>query len=631
MTGLSRPRAWLLAVAAALLALAARLANLGAAYPEGAAVVPPFDDLYHARRIVVSALDFPAVLELDPSRGPGGAYCPWPPLYDLAAGGLARLAGARTPGDVLDRAALFPPLAGAGVALVAAFALARRRGLAAAVTAGALLAFTPALLEISSVSSIDHHFLEGGLILALLAATALVLEARDRKAAFAAALALGASLAASLFVQVALLLVAGCAALALLLLARERAALFAGSGGFAIAAVAIASWRLGRPAAMPADSWFLGVPHATALLAAAVALGVAALLERRSASAGARALGGVAGVAVFLAVPGALAGMLSGLPFFGGDPWLDQITEFRPLLEALGTDPVALATRLGGGLLLVVPFAVLAAWRGSAAERATALFAVVLLATSLARVRFVSQAVPLLAVAAALLVSDRALRRRPLVAGAVALVAVLPAVAGAVPRLLSPPPVVPAGAAPALRAAAFLGQRPGPGRVLGLENWGHVFNVVGHRGVLVDPFGTMGNPGYVSSLAALLTNREDRLVSFCRQNGVRYLVLENPLATLPGTAARAGVDPSRYLVPGPGPDDPPRLTRLLQTTVWWRAYFNEGRARPALGPAGEPIRSFTLVYEDAARVPQPPPYDGPALQVWELSDPRAASAPRTPR
>lgn len=621
MTGLSRPRAWLVAAAAGLLALAARLANLGAAYPEGAAVVPPLDDLYHARRIIVSALDFPAVLEHDPSRGPGGAFCPWPPLYDLAAGGLARVAGARAAQDVLDRAALFPPLAGAAVAFAAAYALARRRGLGAAATGGALLALTPVLLETSSVSDLDHHFLEGGLLLALLAATVRVLAVRGRREALAGALALGSALAACLFVQVALLLGAAVAALALLLLASGRAALAAGAGGYALAAAAVAAWRLGRPAAMPSDSWFLGVPHAAALLAAAVALGAAVYLDRRLVSGGARVLGAVAGVAVFLAVPGALAGMLPGLSFFGGDPWLDQVAEFRPLVESYGAGPVGLATQLGGGLLLVVPFAVVAVRRGSSAERATALFAVVLLAASFSRVRFVSQAVPLLAVASALLVSDRALKRWRFAAGGVGLAAVLPAVAGAVPLLLSPPPVLPPGSGPALRVAAFLGERPGPGRVLALENWGHAFNVLGHRGVLVDPFGAAGNTLYGPSLAALLTTREERLAAYCRENGVRYVVLENPLGSLPGTAGRAGLDPANYLVPGPGPADPPRVTRLLQSTAWWRAYYNGGRARPELGPGGAPIRSFTLVYEDRERAGQLPPFDGPALQVWELKPP----------
>ena len=39
------------------------------------------------------------------------------------------------------------------------------------------------------------------------------------------------------------------------------------------------------------------------------------------------------------------------------------------------------------------------------------------------------------------------------------------------------------------------------------------------------------------------------------------------------------------------------------------------------GPGGEPRRSVALLYEDPARVPQPPPFDGPILQVWEFRDP----------
>ncbi len=621
MTLPRRTRAWLVAAIVGVLAFAVRLANVGAAFPEGAAVVPPLDDLYHARRIVVSALDFPEVLEFDPARGAGGAFCPWPPLYDLAAGGLARLSGARTPGEVLDRAALFPPLAGAFTAFAAAFALATRRGLAASVTAGGLLAITPALVEVSSVSDLDHHFLEGGLLLGVVAAALSAIRARQVREAVVGALLLGAALAAALFVQVALLLGAACAALALLLLARSRAALLAGSGGFALAAVAVGAWRALRPPGMPSASWFLGLPHAAALLAAAVALGVAALLELRHRPGPARAVGAAVGVATFLAIPGAAVQTLAGLAFFGGDPWLDQVSEFRPLLEVLGGDPTVLASHLGGGVLLVVPFALLAARRGTEGERAVALFVGVLLAASFARVRFVSQAAPLLAVAAGLLVSDRALRGRPAVAAALAAAALVPAAVGVWPLLAVPPEPVPAGAGPALRVAELLRRDRTTGRVLALENWGHAFNVLGRREVLVDPFGTAGNPLYGPALTALLTTREERLAAFCREHRVRFLVLENPLATLPGTAARAGFDPDAYLVPGPGPDDPPRLTRLLQATVWWRAYFNGGRARPELGPGGEPLRSFVLVYEDPARVPQPPPYGGPALQVWEFRDP----------
>src|SRR5207253_5504033 len=50
--------------------------------------IPPFDDLYHLKRIEFSAAHFPRVLELDPDRGERGEFCPWPPLYDLLASGL---------------------------------------------------------------------------------------------------------------------------------------------------------------------------------------------------------------------------------------------------------------------------------------------------------------------------------------------------------------------------------------------------------------------------------------------------------------------------------------------------------------------------------------------------------------
>src|SRR6266850_5266906 len=57
-----------------------------------AATYPPYDDLYHAKRIAWSAAHFPQVLAFDPDRGLSGAFCPWPPLYDLGCAAVA-LAG----------------------------------------------------------------------------------------------------------------------------------------------------------------------------------------------------------------------------------------------------------------------------------------------------------------------------------------------------------------------------------------------------------------------------------------------------------------------------------------------------------------------------------------------------------
>lgn len=624
MTGTSRTGAWLVAGAAALLALAARLANLGAAFPDGAAVVPPLDDLYHAKRIVVSALGFPSVLAFDPLRGTAGGYTPWPPLYDLAAGGLARLGGARSAQEVLDRAVLFPPLAAAAVVFAATYVLARRKGLVAAATCGVLLAAPSTLIGIASVASIDHHFLEGGLLLGLIAATAAALRARCEREALLAGLVVGAALCAALFVQVALLPGAGCAVLAILLLAPGRRALAAGAAGFGLAAAVLFLWSAAQPRGYPADSWLLGLPHAAALLAAAAAMGAAALLEAGGGRARARGLGLAAGAAAFLAVPGALGAALPGAGFFRGDAWLDQVAEFQPLLAAYGGDLGAAFLDLGGAVLLAVPFVVVATRRGTPAERTVALFSAVLLLATLARVRFASQSLPVLAVAAGLFAGRLAVRS-PRLAVLAVLAAAAPTLAGAVPRLLTPAPVVPPGALPALRVAGLLSAAPGPGRVLALENWGHVFNVVGRRGVLLDPFGTGGNPDYGASLSALLSNREERLEAFCRASGVRYLVLENPLLHLSGAAARAGLDPAAFLAPGAGPDAPPRLTRLLQSTVWWRAYYDHGRARPERGRSGEPLSRFVLLHEVPGAGPQPPAWGGPALQLWELREPAAAA------
>ena len=83
-------RPLVIAIIAFLAALALRVANAPMAFAGGAPQISPVDELYHWKRISYSALHFPRVLEFDPDRGDGGAFCPWPPLYDLAAGGAAR-------------------------------------------------------------------------------------------------------------------------------------------------------------------------------------------------------------------------------------------------------------------------------------------------------------------------------------------------------------------------------------------------------------------------------------------------------------------------------------------------------------------------------------------------------------
>ncbi len=619
--GVPARAAALLAVAVAVAAAVARLTTVGEVFAGGAVRVPPLDDLYHARRILL-AVESPAALsEPDPRRGVSGAFCPWPPGWDLSAALLARVLGLRGEAGVLSVVVFVPPLVGTLLAALGCFLAARRWGLVPGFVTGLLLALTPALLEVSSAGQVDHHFLEPPLLLAILAATVRLVRGDDAEGRAGAGLAFGLLVAAALLVQVSLLLAAGVAFAALLAAAPGPRALGAGALGFGAAGLAVSAYRLTRPAGYPDSQWFLGTPHAAALLAAALACAAAAALERSGRRrATARLLGAGLGGLALLAVPGCVVAFLEGARFLGGDPWLDQIAEFRPLLgPGAGSARDALLL-LGGGALAALAL-LLPRFRGPGPARLVlAFFSLALLAAACARQRFAVQAAPFLAIAAGAVVAGAHAPSgpwRPAVWGVVALV---PTLVGALPYLRQPRPIVSTFAAP-LRVAGFLRGAPTPGRVLGPWYLGHAFDVLGGRGVLVDGFGTApGRFAFESAHEALVSTDEERLVAFCRARGVRFLVLDNPLVHLPEAAREAGRPEEAYLVPPAGAGSVPRVTRLLQATVWWRAYFDRGSGRPERGRAGDRLRHLRLVYVDPEPAAEPPPYGGPALEVWEVVD-----------
>ena len=612
--GGSRRLALGVALLVAVLASLARLANLSEAFPGGRALFPPFDDLYHARRVADALARFPEVLERDPLRGVEPLFCHWPPAWDLGLAAFALLAGARSAAEALDAVAFVPPLLGALTAAVAAGLATRRWGLLPGFVTGGLLGLTPVLVQAAQVSRIDHHAAEPLLVLALLAATARAAEAgrntgRD-------GLLLGVAVAGALLVHPALLLVAGLSA-AVLLFGGDPGAPRAGAAGFALAAAALLVHRATRPDGYPESQWFLGTPHAGLLLGAAAALGAAALLRARGwGRAAAGAAGGAAGAASAAAVPGTLPAFLEGSKFFGGDPWIDRVAEQQPLLAGGAVALPAVLLLLGGGLLLL-PVLLVRRRGATPASGAMLAFTVVLTLLAFSRARFAVQAAALLAVAAGAAVARLGSARR---AGRVAaLLALAPAVWGGAVLTLRPSPVVPALARPALRAALALRERPEPGRVLTPENWGFVFLVGAGRGVLVDPFGSMSDPrGYESALGLFLETREERLVEACRRRGIRFVAFESPLAGLPETARRLGLPGPLFLRKPASPGGPPTVTRLAQATIWWRAYYDGGRPRPERGPWGAPLTRLAKVYEDPERTPEVPPYGGSMLQVWRV-------------
>ena len=176
------------------------------------------------------------------------------------------------------------------------------------------------------------------------------------------------------------------------------------------------------------------------------------------------------------------------------------------------------------------------------------------------------------------------------------------------------------GGPSAIRAANWLKRNADrPGRVLAPWSWGHLIDFVGERPVLIDNFGaSVGRTAFDAAIAAPLLPGEERFAAFCRQAGVRFVVLGNPFRMMSGTVTTLGQPAAAYLRPGSTQESPLAFTRLAQASFWWRAYFDGGRARPEAGRSGRPFRRFRLVWADRESSGDPAPYAGPALQIWEL-------------
>ncbi len=548
-----------LALLAFAIALAVRLLNAPYIFESDSPRIAPVDEDYHWKRITFSAAHFPHVLEFDRDRGIGGAFCPWPPLYDVAAGGAARLLGATNADAVLARIVWFPPLLFALFVALTVFALASVCGETVAILCGIALATSPFLVTTSWIGSIDHHYLEPPLTFAILGATCLALRRTDHRHQLIAGLLLGIAITAAMFVQTALL-IAAALAFAILFFWSDG---IAATSGFTIAAITVALYRLTRADGFPDNQWFLGWTHAALFAGAAVAC--ALIIQRTSAdNAAERSASGslavppaarrrlfalAAGAIVFLAVPTALPSLLTGAHFFGGDRWLKTIQEFQPLWRAHADDLLSAIAGLSGGVILVWFLLVRAMRTRDRTKLAVAIFAIAYLGLTITSRRFWIVAIPLLALAGALYVPMIAKKRWAILAAlAIALIPPLQ-LAG---WLLTPMPPVPPNQQQWLRAAAFIKQLP-PGRVLGPWSLGHAIDVEGNHPVVLDNFGTMPDARtFERAHEALLSRNEISLARYCDANGIRYLILDTPKFGVASANAITGQN------------------QELQSTWWWR-------------------------------------------------------------
>lgn len=487
----------------------------------GSHQVPPFDDLYHMKRIA----NFPSISDFDPDRGENGAFCPWPPLHDFLLGSVGRVL------PVAWFAPLFFAAFAAGV-----FLAMRRFGTLASVTAGLAVAVSPYLTGASAAGHVDHHYVEPLLVLLIVVTTA-----RQR------GVASGITIALALLIQPALLVAAALAFLALFLWGDARE----GAKAFAIAAAAVILYRLTRQTGYPDSAWFLGYPHAALLAGAAVACALRVRFPAATALAG--------GAAVALSVRSTGPAFFTGLHFFGGDPWLSSIVEFQPMFRRaneIGTD---FANLTGGALLGLL------LWRK---QKSVALFSTAYLLLAISSRRFLIPAIAIFAISGALAV---AYARRRVLAWAAAAITLVPPIAYDLYTIRS--------AEPSYEEFRVMGRRMRdlpPGRVLGPWSFGHAIDVIGRKPVVIDNFGSMPDEAaFTRAIEAMLTTREAVLLRYCRERGIRYLVLPHP-AYVPATARSIGL-----------------RTRPARRTVWWRLYN------------GEPIAGLRRV-------------SGGSIQIWQI-------------
>jgi asparagine N-glycosylation enzyme membrane subunit Stt3 len=620
----TRARAFVGGLVVFLLTFLLRIANFPVAFAGGVPQFSPFDDLYHAKRIAYSAAHPLRVLSFDLNRGTNGTFCPWPPLYDMLAGTAARALGGDTAVAALVRAAWFPPTLTSLAAAVIAGGISLRFGLATGLLGGAGIALSVYYLDKSRLGAIDHHFLEFPLVLGILLAVIAVGRARDGRSALRYGGLLAVAISLALFVQPALVFAAGIALVCVLFSdSSERMPRRAAAFGFGLASSLVFVYRFVQPPGYPDNEWYLGAPHAALLLGAAAACLASDWLLPQGISRGIAALPAAAvGALTIAAVPTALAAMTGGSHFFGGDPWLRSIAEFQPLFfNATAADWLLDFGDLGGGALLAIPMLFNRRWWTGRARRVFLLFAIAYLVAAVSSNRFLTVAAPLLAVSGAVFCFDlwsSGFKRLALVCAVLLLV---PGLVFSMSRVVRPPQVIRPEARPMVQAAQTLARPAAPaGGVLCGWSWGHLFNVIAGRRVLLDNFGNWSNPvEFGNSTAAVMNTRERFAADYCRNHAVRFVVLENPLPYFAARAQMAGLPREAFEQPVASGQP----TRLMRSTFWWRAYFEGGRTRPDLGPSGAPFTLFRLV-----RVETEPrgARRNTAVQIWELLPPRLAPA-----
>jgi asparagine N-glycosylation enzyme membrane subunit Stt3 len=618
------------------------------------------DAMFHARRATRAVAEgtlLPPVLD-GFENFPDGGRALWPPLHDATLALLARLGGStrEAPARGLPFAAWLP-VAELVLSVLAAAALARKAGGdASGLTAGWLLALTPAIVRRGSFGEIDHNLTEvlfGLLLVTFVSLLSSKVKKRPPGLLGSVSWAVGWALLvlvalgfyAGLVLSAGVAAAAACAA-AVFLEGEEGkgTSLAVLAVGFAIAAAVLPFFAGLRVEPDPADPWRLGPTYVLLLCGGAATMAVVSLslflIRRKPAPPSPRhhrielilaSFAFLAAVLLPVLQPRAAWGALArGFGFIGArDPWLSTIDEFRPLLIS----PIGLLAALPSVPVFLVALAL--AIRGARklspeARAAIAFFAVpalAFLALALFQKRLLPPAAALCAVAAGaawvpLPPGARWLRRGILAAG----------IAGAAQAFLitylamtlrgTAEPVFTAGeeAAAALVALTPTPANPPEWGVLAPWDYGHDLLTHSFRAVALNNFGSM-HTGFARATRIFLETDPARALAELDALRLRYVLAVYPPNVLPNAAHSLGEDSRRFFGNRYEPDrmTPYRPTADGSRTFLVRLHLLDGLPFPDDPlPARAALARLGKIWDSPETGPDPDGREVPFMKLFEV-------------
>jgi dolichyl-diphosphooligosaccharide--protein glycosyltransferase len=346
-------------IAVLVFGLLLRLFAGRASLTENGILLPGYDEYYHMRRILFTALHFPNTLWFDSYLNyPYGLEITWPPLFDQISAALCVALGQHSkPG--IEMVACFAPMIFGLIAVAAVYYIVRELfDHKVALLAAFMAALAPYYLLYTMFAAMDHHCLEVMLLIIVLLFMIMAISRKERR--YICAIACGVAMALLAYtwqgadVYLAIFLLYAAAQITLDLLesksSKETATILLAA--YAVAFILVLPF--GNTVWLSASFYGIGAM----IVALCIMFALAYIISRRRISWKAFPLG-ILTIAALFAIISELAGgffgvgrlIQSGMEYIWGGEMIGKIGEAEPLIYDADTLSQVVFSMLGCNLL----------------------------------------------------------------------------------------------------------------------------------------------------------------------------------------------------------------------------------------------------------------------------------------